>query len=91
MATGITRNIQIVWFALKPYNKWSDYFNALPAGNRNSDGTFNNAGTNANFWSSSPDGSNAWYRNLNYGNGKVNRNSNNRANGRSVRPLRTGI
>jgi uncharacterized protein (TIGR02145 family) len=81
------RNVKIVRFDLKPHDKHSDYFNALPAGNRNNnDGSFNNLGTYANFWSSLPNESeNAWNRNLNYNNGKVNRNNNNRTNGFSVR------
>ena len=59
--------------------------NALLAGNRNNNGNFNNRGSNANFWSSSESGGNAWRRNLNSGNSTVNRNPNNKANGNSVR------
>ncbi len=62
-------------------------FAAVPAGNFNS--SFNNAGNNANFWSSSQNSSNnAWNRNLNYSNAGVNRNNNNKNNGFSVRCLR---
>ena len=63
-------------------------FTVLPAGNRNNDGTFNNLGNNANFWSSSEnDASNAWNRNFNYTNANVNRNNNNKTNGFSLRCL----
>jgi hypothetical protein len=57
----------------------------LLAGNRNTDGSFNNQGSNANFWSSLASGGSAWNRNLNSGNATVNRNTNNQANGFSVR------
>lgn len=60
----------------------------LLAGNRNTDGSFNNLGTNANFWSSVRSGTNAWNRNLNSGNATVNRNANSKANGFSVRCLK---
>jgi len=60
----------------------------LLAGNRNTDGSFNNQGSNANFWSSTESGVNAWNRNLNSGNATVNRNANNQANGFSVRCLK---
>ncbi|MEA3398225.1 MAG: FISUMP domain-containing protein [Patescibacteria group bacterium] len=61
---------------------------ALLAGNRNNNGNFNNHGSNANFWSSSVSEGNAWRRNLNSGNSTVNRNTNNQANGFSVRCLK---
>lgn len=63
-------------------------FSALPGGNRNNNGNFNNVGNNAYFWSSSPNGSNAWNRKLNSGNDNVNRNNNNQRNGFSVRCVR---
>jgi len=55
------------------------------AGNRNrANGSLNNRGSNGNYWSSSPTGSNAY--NLNFNSGGVNpANTNNRANGFSVR------
>ncbi|MGR3317636.1 MAG: FISUMP domain-containing protein [Candidatus Anammoxibacter sp.] len=65
--------------------KWSFIFQALLAGNRNTDGSFNNRGTNAIFWSSTESGSNAWNRKLNSNEARVNRNTNNKANGFSVR------
>jgi uncharacterized protein (TIGR02145 family) len=56
------------------------------SGNRNTDGSFNNLGSNANFWSSSESSSaNAWRRNLNSSETGVNRNANNKGNGFSVR------
>ena len=43
----------------------SSGFNALPEGGRNEDGSFNNEGGNAIFWSSTEDGTdNAWGRTL---------------------------
>lgn len=61
----------------------------LPGGNRNTNGTFNNLGKNGNWWSSSESTTEkAWNRNLNYNNGKFNRNNNNESCGFSVRCLR---
>ena len=60
-------------------------YSALPGGYRNNNGNFNNIEKNANFWSSTENGTNAWNRNLNYNNDKVNRNNNNQENGFSVR------
>jgi uncharacterized protein (TIGR02145 family) len=75
--------------ALGTQEEVSDYSNSAPlAGNRNTDGTFNNRTTNANIWSSSQSGSNAWNRNLNSTNATVNRNTNSKANGFSVRCLK---
>ena len=61
---------------------------ALPAaGNRNSS-SLNNAGSNGNYWSSTPNSSNTNNAyNLNFNSGNVNRNNNNRYNGQSVRPV----
>ncbi len=60
---------------------------AFPAGNYN--GSYNNFGNNANFWSATENNSNnAYNRNLNYDNANVNSNNNNKNNGRSVRCLR---
>lgn len=62
------------------------YFFVRLSGNRNTDSSFNNLGSNLNLWSSSPSGSsNAWNRNLNSSYSTVNRNANTRANGFSVR------
>ncbi len=62
---------------------------ALLAGNRNTNGTFNNRGSNGNWWSSSEtSATNAQRRNLNSSQAGVNRNSNNKANGFSVRCLK---
>ena len=62
-------------------------FSALPAGNYN--GSYNNFGNNANFWSATENSStNAYNRNLNYNNAGVNRNNNNKNNGYSVRCVR---
>ncbi len=57
------------------------------AGYRNhSNGTLNNPGSNGNYWSSTVSGVNA--RNLNFNSGNADMNSNNRANGFSVRCLK---
>ena len=60
----------------------------VPAGYRNTDGSFNNRTNNTNIWSSVESGGNAWKRNLNYTEARVNRNTNNKANGFSVRCLK---
>lgn len=60
----------------------------LLAGNRNTNGSFNNLTTNGNFWTSLQSGANAWNRNLNSGNATVNRNTNDKLNGFSVRCLK---
>ena len=44
----------------------SSGFSGLPGGFRSFDGLFLNAGNNGVWWSSSPSGSSAWYRNLDY-------------------------
>jgi hypothetical protein len=71
----------------------NDYFKrqGLLAGNRNTDGSFNNQSSNANFWSSLVSGGSAWYRNVNSGNATVNRNANNQAYGFSVRCVKNWI
>lgn len=57
------------------------------AGNRNnSNGSLGNVGSNGNYWSSTVDGTNS--RNLNFNSSDANMNSNNRANGFSVRCLK---
>jgi hypothetical protein len=65
-------------------------FSVLPAGNRANNGSqFNNRGIEANFWSSSAySDANAWNRNFNYNEARVNRNNPNRSNGLSVRCVR---
>ena len=60
-----------------------------PGGYRNNNGIFNNIGKNGAWWSSSENNTNnAWNRDLNYNNGNVNRNNNNKPSGLSVRCLR---
>jgi uncharacterized protein (TIGR02145 family) len=44
----------------------SSGFSGLPGGYRSDNGSFGGAGSNGNWWSSSPSGSNAWNRYLNY-------------------------
>jgi len=61
-----------------------------PGGNRNwSDGKFYNLGEGGNWWSSTPSGSNAWRRTLNYNQADVYRNNDvNKSHGFSVRCVR---
>jgi uncharacterized protein (TIGR02145 family) len=67
----------------------SSGFSALPGGYRNvNNGNFYNEGYHGNWWSSSPDWTNAWFRNLAFGNSNVSRNSNSIRNGFSVRCIR---
>jgi len=66
----------------------SSGFTALPGGYRDTNGSFLNLTYHANFWSSSENGSNAWYRNLYYNNAQVYRYSYDKSSGFSVRCLR---
>jgi uncharacterized protein (TIGR02145 family) len=67
----------------------SSGLSALPGGYRNvNNGNFYNEGYHGNWWSSSPDWTNAWFRNLAFGNSNVSRNSNSIRNGFSVRCIR---
>lgn len=64
------------------------FISSLPGGNYNG-GSYNNQGNNGYWWSSTENGSsNAWNRNMNYNNGGVDRNNNNKTNGFSVRCVR---
>ncbi|MFN5183244.1 MAG: fibrobacter succinogenes major paralogous domain-containing protein [Bacteroidota bacterium] len=64
-------------------------FSGLPGGNRYINGSFFYIGEYGNWWSSSEGGTgDAWYRNLNGGNGNVGRNDNFKVLGLSVRCLR---
>ena len=66
----------------------SSGFSGLPGGFRFYDGYFYLAGGDGGWWSSSPDGSDAWSRNLDSGNEDVYRNNNGRRYGFSVRCVR---
>ena len=65
-------------------------FSALPGGYRDFyyDGAFNGAGRFAYWWSSSPNGGNAWYRRLRYNYPAIDRYSDGPRGGFSVRCLR---
>jgi uncharacterized protein (TIGR02145 family) len=64
-------------------------FSALPGGFRSSgSGYFDFAGNYGYWWSSSPNGDNAWYRDLNYGHPGILRYYSNPRIGFSVRCLR---
>ena len=82
----IKRAIKLKWL----YFKISDVFNywqAKLAGNRNTHGSFYNRGGLAYLWSSTELGSHAYRRNLNTSHATVNRKTNNKANGLSIRCL----
>ena len=66
----------------------SSGFSGLPGGNRNSIGNFDNAGYLGFWWSSSPNGSGAWGRDLSYGSEYVYRFNFNQRDGFSVRCVR---
>jgi hypothetical protein len=69
------------------FEMWKRYVLLPVAGNRNnSNSSLNNVGANDNYWSSTVDGTNL--RNLNFNSSNANMNSNNRANGNSVRCLK---
>jgi len=83
--------------ALKSTTGWSNNgngtddfgFSALPGGSRySSNGYFYNAGLDGYWWSSSPDGGDAWYRYLDYFSPGIDRGNYNPRYGFSVRCLR---
>ena len=60
----------------------------LPAAGYRNSSSLNNAGSNGNYWSSTPNSSNTNNAyNLNFNSSSVNRGNNNRYNGQSVRPV----
>ena len=66
----------------------SSGFSGLPGGYRYDDGDFDGAGYVGSWWSSSPDGSNDWYRTLNSFNEYVFRFDDYPRSGFSVRCVR---
>jgi len=66
----------------------SSGFSGLPGGNRYSNGFFSYAGYNGYWWSSSPNGSSAWYRYLVSSSENVYRNFDFQRDGFSVRCVR---
>ena len=66
----------------------SSGFSGLPGGYRYSNGYFFIAGFDGYWWSSSPYGSDAWFRCLSSNGENVYRNSSNQRNGFSVRCVR---
>jgi uncharacterized protein (TIGR02145 family) len=66
----------------------SSGFTAGPCGLRNVDGSFFQIGIDEVWWSLSFSGPDAWYRNLYYGDGSIDRNSSSRTFGFSVRCLK---
>ena len=69
-------------------NKKSKVIIEMLAGYRNTNGSFNNRGTNAYIWSSLESGTNAWVRKLYSGFATVNRGYYDKADGFSVRCLK---
>ncbi len=81
-----------LWSAgiLRDHTDFNDsYFNALPAGYRNTNGSFSYLGSYSFLWSSSVDGSYAWYRSLYSSDSSVGRSNGHQTFGFSVRCLRT--
>jgi uncharacterized protein (TIGR02145 family) len=66
----------------------SSGFSALAGGTRNLNGYFGNEGNFGYFWSSSPEGTKAWYRELGSGNAGVYRDTDTPRRGFSVRCVR---
>ena len=65
-------------------------FTALPGGSRDNNGNFNNIGQDGNWWSSSEnDANSSWYRNVNYNVSSIDRNYYSKANGLSVRCIKS--
>ncbi|MCD4682135.1 MAG: hypothetical protein K8R86_02525, partial [Bacteroidales bacterium] len=63
----------------------SSGFTSLPGGYRYTNGSFSYLSSDAHFWSSSENGSDAWCRHLYYSNAQVDRNSYDQAYGFGVR------
>jgi hypothetical protein len=79
------------WTTLVNYLGGGIIISGLPGGARKDDGTFVNVGVGSggNFWSATQNSSSdAWYRNLANGDGKIYRFGNNKKNGYSVLCLR---
>ena len=66
----------------------SSGFSGLPGGYRYIDGYFGSAGNSGYWWSSSPNGSYAWFRGLSYSSEVVYRIDFNQRHGFSVRCVR---
>jgi len=67
-------------------SKASANASALPGGDGNSNGNFNNVGNNGNWWTATENNANnAYNRNMNYNNANVNSNNNDKKNLYSVR------
>ena len=60
-------------------------FAALPAGSRSTNGSFHNVGNDGNWWTATESGSNAYSRGMFFNNANVNRNTNAKGYGFSVR------
>ena len=67
----------------------SSGFSSLPGNYRDDNGNFSSTGVNSYWWSSSPNGSYAWYRNVDWIYHKVNRLYNHPQHGFSVRCIQT--
>jgi len=71
-------------------NGTDDYgFSALPGGDADSDGSFGNVGDHGSWWSSTEnDSEDAWYRSMNYYDGNVDRDDNDKPTLYSVRCIK---
>ena len=82
---GTNEGSKLSTFTLNGNN--SSGFTALMSGTRDTDGSFDDVGSDTHFWSSSEGGAGAWHRFLHTSGSTVNRNTNSKANGFSVRCL----
>ncbi|TSA29402.1 MAG: hypothetical protein D4R67_02035 [Bacteroidetes bacterium] len=87
-ATGTLEDGNGLWS--KPNDKATNEsgFSAIPGGYRNTNGSFSQLSYNARFWSSSENLTNAWYRDLSYKYGDVERNSGTKTDGYSIRCIK---
>jgi uncharacterized protein (TIGR02145 family) len=89
-AGGKLKSTSTLWNTATPPSPGTDNFGftALPGGYRNFNGSFNSIRGSAFFWSATENGSNAWFRDLNYSSSNVGRYNTVKSYGASVRCLR---
>jgi uncharacterized protein (TIGR02145 family) len=79
------------WFSPNAGATNSSGFSAGPGGRRVNYGAFFYVGSNGSWWSSSLSGTNAWLRDLSYGNGDIYRGNDFRTVGFSIRCIRDSL